>query len=242
MNENLNWPPEYTVKKHPRARHVKLKTSMKNGLEIIVPLRFSNKYLPEILETNKAWIQKKLNEILEKQSKVSNESLPEQIQFDALGEIWQVRYIQGHSKKMQLLARSQKEIVLLGDINNKELAKKLLLAWTKEQAKQHLPVLLEKVSKQIQLPYKKVVIRAQKSRWGSCTSEKVINLNFKLLFLPSHLAIHILIHELCHTVHLNHSTKFWRLVASFDPDWKQHDRAIRKADNFMPGWLDAASS
>lgn len=236
MLENLDWPPQYTLKKHPRARYVKLKASLKNGLEIVVPPRFSQKHLPEILETNKAWIQKKLKEISEKLNKIDSELLPEKISFDAIDLNYIIRYIKGHSKKLQLIQRPQNEIVLLGDIENKELAKKLLLEWTKQQAKIHLLVLLENISKQINLPYKKAVVRAQKSRWGSCTAEKVINLNFKLLFLPEHLTKHILIHELCHTVHLNHSTRFWRLVASFDLDWKQNDRAIRKADSHVPSW------
>jgi len=94
------------------------------------------------------------------------------------------------------------------------------------------------ISEKTQLPYKKATIRDQQTRWGSCTKDKNISLNYKILFLPEHLARHIFIHELCHTIHLNHSDKFWKLVEKFDSHWQEHRRAIRKVNELIPGWLE----
>lgn len=73
--------------------------------------------------------------------------------------------------------------------------------------------------------------------WGSCTVKKDIQLNYKILFLPESLARYILIHELCHTIHLNHSMSFWKMVARYVPDYRAQIKALREADQFLPRWL-----
>jgi predicted metal-dependent hydrolase len=82
-------------------------------------------------------------------------------------------------------------------------------------------------------------IRGQKTRWGSCSSRQTISVNCKLLFLPSELVRYVLIHELCHTVHLNHSAAFWALVAQKEPDYQQLDAGLRDARYHVPLWLEA---
>jgi len=113
----------------------------------------------------------------------------------------------------------------------------LILEWLKDYAYSHLHAQLNHLSEQCRLPFNQLKIRVQRSRCGSCTSEKNISLNMQLLFLPAHLVTHILIHELCHTLYLDHSDKFWNLVASFDPKFKQHRCELRKAHRYLPKHL-----
>lgn len=230
------WPPHFTLKKSARTRHVKLKASAKYGLELCVPLRFNQKLITTILETNKPWIEKQLNKIHAELAAIASQSLPTELFLPALNQIWNIVYIKSDSQKLRLITRPQQELVLYGNIEEKTLCKNLLHAWVKKQAKIYLTQRLQILSLQTKLVFTNVTIRGQRSRWGSCSSKKAINLNYKLLFLPSNLIDHIIIHELCHTQHMNHSTKFWRLVASFDSKWKEHDREIRKADKIIPQW------
>ena len=65
-------------------------------------------------------------------------------------------------------------------------------------------------------------------------------INARLLFLPPKLVTYVLVHELCHTKHLNHSPRFWRLVESYLPDCRQLDRQLRNGSRWMPGWLTAS--
>lgn len=232
------WPPEYTIKRHPRARHVKLKTSLQRGLEITVPKRFSLKELPQILEHHKPWIQKQLNAIVEKLKHQPLDCLPDQIQLTAINQVCKIQYIQSNTKRIQLFVRSKEEIVLVGDIADKKSCKKILIRWIKSQAKLFLTDHLIKISEQTQLDYAKLIIRGQQSRWGSCSSDKSINLNYKLIFLPIHLVTHVLIHELCHTVYLNHSAYFWRKVAEFDAQWEENDKQLRQMDRWVPVWVE----
>ncbi len=99
-----------------------------------------------------------------------------------------------------------------------------------------MPLRLAVLSQQTGLDFSSVSIRNQRSRWGSCSTLKAINLSYKLIYLPVPLLDHIMIHELCHTIHMNHSGKFWRLVAQFDPEWKLHCHETRSGDKYIPLW------
>jgi predicted metal-dependent hydrolase len=74
----------------------------------------------------------------------------------------------------------------------------------------------------------KVSIRNQRSRWGSCSSKGNLNFNYKISLIPPHLADYIIVHELCHLGQLNHSSKFWDLVAQTIPDWQKVRMELKK--------------
>ena len=80
------------------------------------------------------------------------------------------------------------------------------------KAKQHLPQRVAQMASQLGLRYGRVTIRAARSKWGSCSAENNISLSLYLMMLPSHLQDYVIVHELCHTVHHNHSAKFHALV------------------------------
>lgn len=68
--------------------------------------------------------------------------------------------------------------------------------------------------------YNRICVKNQKTRWGSCSKKKNLNFNYKIIFLPENMANYIVVHELCHLKELNHSYKFWNLVATTLPDYK----------------------
>lgn len=72
-----------------------------------------------------------------------------------------------------------------------------------------------------------------KTRWGSCSSRNMLNLNVALMRLPHELIDYVIIHELCHTRHMNHGSAFWTMVEDIDPDYKAHRRALKNFDPYM---------
>jgi len=237
MNDNLiSWPPAYKIKKHAKARGVKIRASITSGLEITVPQRFSLKQLPDVLEQNRDWIIKHLSKLPNR----DNWQLPDEINLRGICEQWKVSYVPCQTK-LQLIKRPGYELVLIGDIAQKESCRLLLYKWIKAYAKRRLPDYLYLQSERTQLTYLSVQIRDQKTRWGSCSKEKSINLNVRLLFLAPEVMNYVLIHELCHTQHLNHSTRFWQLVKKHDPLYEDHRRLLRRANEIIPTWLSTLS-
>ena len=112
-----------------------------------------------------------------------------------------------------------------------------LRTWVRNKAKDLLPPRLETISKQTGLEFRKVTIRSQRSRWGSCSSSGTINLNDQLVFLPPETVDYLMIHELCHTRHMNHSRKFWTLVQSFCPQYQYHEARLDDFKQWVPDWF-----
>ena len=77
------------------------------------------------------------------------------------------------------------------------------------------------------LKFNKITIKRQKTRWGSCSSKGNLNYNYKILFLPKHIADYIIVHELCHLKEFNHSRKFWNLVARAVPSYLEIKRELK---------------
>ncbi len=231
----------YTVRESRRAKHVSLKMSVAGNLEIIVPQGFDRKHIPEILQRKQGWIEQVTQRMQLRQSLAGAETidgLPQEIVFRAIDETWQVDYRSTNLPGVRLNEQPASQLVLFGETTHREVCKATLQKWVARKARMHLVPWLRSVSKELRLPFEDASIRRQKTRWGSCSATKTISLNSKLLFLPSHLVRYILIHELCHTVHLNHSRQFWALVGSHEPDYRQFDTSLRDARLYVPLWME----
>lgn len=104
----------------------------------------------------------------------------------------------------------------------------LLEAWFRRQACEWLPSRAHQLAERLGVKPARVQIRAQKRRWGSCSSAGDVSLNWRLVLLPRKLADYVLIHELCHLRHMNHSSDFWSLVASQIPDYRKRRQNIAR--------------
>lgn len=232
----------YTVRVSDRARSVRLKFSPYDGLVVIVPAGFDRTLVPALVESKAEWIMK-TRQAFEKHrpadEAVSGEALPERIALAGIGEVWDVVYRDERLQTtgIQIQEKEGSRVELSGLVGNHELWRKALEGWLKHRAKVKLAPRLLGLASEHRFAISHVSFRKQRSRWGSCSTRGTISLNLKLLFLPPELVRHIMIHELCHTLHMNHSPKFWDAVARYDPDWKEHDRQMRHAWSHVPAWF-----
>lgn len=231
---NAQWPPNYSLRQSSRAKYVRFNVSLKKGLEVIIPSGFDQSQLANVLNEYRDWISNKLLDI---QSQPAIEKYPSHLELNALSQLWQINYQQKNFKSLLLSADENFNLLIRGDISNETNCQQLLIRWLKRVAKKHLNQAIQQISQQLNLEFANLSIRGQTTCWGSCSSQKRINLNYKLLFLPAELVNHVIIHELCHTKHMDHSQQFWDLVAKFDNNYRQNRRDLRKAHVFVPNWL-----
>ena len=97
----------------------------------------------------------------------------------------------------------------------------------KEAARQLVHIKLAQWNTYYNFSYKRVAIRNTRRNWGSCTSLKNLNFNYKILFLPEHLQDYIVAHELCHLQELHHKETFWNLLAQAIPDYENRRVELR---------------
>lgn len=103
-------------------------------------------------------------------------------------------------------------------------------------AVENITPLAWKISGETGLRPEKFTIKNQKSVWGSCSTKNNINLNQKLLFLEPWLVRYVILHELCHLRHRNHSAGFWNFLAELDPRCLSHRKEIKEAQRQVPHW------
>jgi len=231
---NASSLPSYSLRESRRAKQVRLRVCPYKGLEVIVPAGFDRSLLPNILHRNRGWIEGKLDAFALRERTAP--TIPDHIPLRAVAEHWRVSVAPGKQPKLRETGSLQ--LCLEGVENDLDRARPLLRRWTAARAQQELSDWLNDLSRETRLTFQRLSIRGQRSRWGSCSSQRSISLNFKLLFLPPPLVRHVLIHELCHTVHLNHSQQFWHLVARLDPDHRHLRQELREAWRYMPDWLE----
>lgn len=97
----------------------------------------------------------------------------------------------------------------------------------KTRAREFIHAIVTKLNQVYSFSFNRVSIKNHATRWGSCSKKKNLNFNYRVLFLPVALAEYIVAHELCHLAELNHSKKFWSLVARAIPDFKNRRKQLR---------------
>lgn len=200
---------------------------MFQAIRVSMPYSFTYANALSFLNEKRTWVlqQQKKNQTIEKQYTISDLSTLQSKfhQFKIIS--YNKKQLQIHWQKEKItLYISQKQDILAHDFQKQ--LKELLVAVYRKEAKSYLPQRVATLAKKYAFSYKRVVIKNMKSRWGSCSSLGNINLNLHLLRLPDTLIDYVILHELAHTQHPNHSKHFWNKLTSILKNAKQLDKQL----------------
>lgn len=213
---------QVTLRRHPRYRNLRL-TVERGGARLSAPSGTGLRTMRSFLQGHRAWLDEHLPE-------QSEPRLPAGLKLRALGEEWQVQ----QSPEARTLLANDGLLTLPQDPTRRGIQR--LKRWLARRSRRELGAWLELLSRETGLRYSGLSIRGQTRRWGSYSSTGSVSLNWKLLFLPPELCRYVLLHELCHSLHMNHSPSYWTALAGFEPDLQRLRRQMRTASSYVPDW------
>ncbi len=226
--------PGFSVRVSGRAKRLSIKVYPRGRVEVVAPKRARAGDVEAFVEEHRDWIAKTRAAFAEH---VPPEAfaLPERIALPSIGVSVRVCY-QQRDDKLRLREHGD-VLVLRGDVSDEAQCVDALVRWLKKTARRRFEPQLRSLSLLTGNAYKRMQVRGQKTCWGSHSSTGTISINYSLLFLAPELVRYLMIHELCHAQHMNHSESFWRLVERFEPDYRNLDKQLSASWRDIPVWL-----
>ncbi len=208
----------YIHKVHPRARSLKLKIES-NGQVVVVTPRFVPKFAIDLfVKQHQTWIDRTLAKLGEiKKSPVTDTSI------EIFGKTYNLNVAYSHQKPIGItIVGDSLELnpVTLNPTSTK--IKSHLERFLKQTAEKYLVPRTHQLAKIMDTTFSSITLRQQKTRWGSCSSRGALNFNWRLVHYSPPIIDYVIIHELAHRTHMDHSSAFWNLVKKYDSDYLKH--------------------
>jgi predicted metal-dependent hydrolase len=204
-------PENYTLL-FKKVKQVRIRVDHDQRVRIVVPTGFPEQRIHEILETKAAWIQRNL----ERFKKLKPFIPMEAGQLWYRGEIYQIVPDLTRGAKVEVDEKNKRvhsSPRLLRESAQRE--------WYRSEAIAFLPARVHAFVSSHGFPCRRIFIRGQKTRWGSCSKLRNISLNWRLMKAPLHVIEYVILHELIHLEHMNHSRRFWSRVEELCPGYRE---------------------
>lgn len=226
MSHTLTLPSgdqlHYQLERRQR-RTVGLKITA-TGLVVHAPKRISQPHLESLIVLKADWIRKKLQALTANQLPVLQWQHGEQLLLLGNNITLAIR----HDSRSRAVDYTPGllQLAMPNHLEPLPVARKVL-QWYQKQALADFSRRLEILSAKLGVPTPALFLSNARSRWGSCNSKKEIRLNWRLLQAPPHIINYVICHELAHLKEMNHSSRFWAVVASICPDYKTAEKELK---------------
>ncbi|MFC2058201.1 M48 family metallopeptidase [Chloroflexota bacterium] len=213
----------YTIKRSARAKHVRLEIGREPDLTVVVPRSYRIHRLSKLLEAKRDWILGKLGEYDSVRQKAA-EHLKDGDAVHYLGRELTLKIRRNHNG---VDAVKLERNTLLVSLKSDDRLESLLERWYRLQADRLIREKAETLSARLGVSYNRIMIRGQKTRWGSCSHKGNLSFNWKLVMAPEPVIDYVAIHELAHLREMNHTKSFWKLVAEHCPQWRERRKWLK---------------
>lgn len=218
----------YTINK---AKIKNIYITIENGEVVIkAPWYTTRNQIQEVVESKREWIMKKLEEYNVSPRKAKEYEDGEK--FQILGESYYLNIYYKDINNAILNVENEKiELILplsYAEEDNTEQIKKMIDKMYYMIAEKEVESAMEKTRKMVGLAPEEYKIKKIKYAWGTCSSRKVITINQNLMMYSRKAIEYVILHEICHLKYMNHSKKFWKMVESYMPDYKEAEKELKK--------------
>jgi predicted metal-dependent hydrolase len=217
---------EYPIRRSDRARRARINVSA-DGVEVVVPRRMALRHVKPFVEEKRPWIERTLRRIREAEDAaavrlVDGGSVP------YLGSDLALRVrVEPGRVRSHVALRGEVLQVAVG-APGVEAVREALEGWYRRRARAEVAPRLDSACARAGTRYARLSIRAQRTRWASCSSQGAMSFNWRLLLAPPEILDYVVEHEVAHLEVLDHSDRFWRLLGSRSPAYRDHERWLRR--------------
>jgi predicted metal-dependent hydrolase len=206
---------DYSIRRSDRARRVRVSVDAEKGVEVILPRRASEKAAAAAVVELRPWIERRLREV---------EAAREQIaaREGTVPYLGETLTLVPQAGRTRVHRRGDELLVPAGD------PREALERWYRRMAREEIEPRLDMAVRELGTRYTKLTIRNQKTRWGSCSSTGAMSFNWRLLLGPEEVLDYVVWHEACHLKVMDHSPRFWALVANHMPAYPHARRWLRR--------------
>jgi predicted metal-dependent hydrolase len=206
----------YTIRRSDRARRIRVRVDPRDGaVEVVLPRRAAQREAATAVAELRSWIDRRRAEVAVAQARVAarDGTVP------YLGTDLLLRPEPGRTR-----VHRRGDVLLVPDGDPSA----ALERWYRRQARAEIAPRLDAAAAAVGKSYTKLTIRDQRTRWGSCSSTGAMSFNWRLLLAPEAVLDYVVEHEVCHIEVMDHSPRFWALLESRVPDWREHSRWLRR--------------
>lgn len=212
---------DFLLIKMPTRKQLTLRVTPTGEVEVRAPWRISMQRAEQFIHAHQEWLlAKRVSLLVDLQHRPK---LEEGFSLPLLDTVLTLRILGEEATRMR---RVGDELHLPLPLTPGSM-ESMLERWYRNQARTYLTTRLQVRAQEMGVSLQKLTIRGQKKRWGSCSTTGNINLNWQLMLLPSKVVEYVIVHELCHRWHMNHSTEFWSKVMAILPDYQQLQQQLK---------------
>lgn len=220
---------EIEIVRRPRARRLSLKVQTSGEMRLTAAVGTPEKYIRGFLSEQLAWIKKTSQKFEKIREAHPQKEYRAGDRFCFLGEHFTLNFAQGERVSLSVDRDIQEMILTVPDMARApEIAKEYIRDFYAQVGRKYISGRIDAISEQMNLKPAAVSFRSQKTRWGSCSSQGRVTFNWRLAVAPPKVIDYVIIHELAHLKHMDHSIRFWNLVEKYSPDHKKLKRWLNK--------------
>ncbi len=217
---------EYDVIRSQR-KTVTITVNLAGEVKVKAPYETPNQIIIEILNNKAAWVISKQQEMEQKSKSAVKREFIQGGSFPILGRSYPLNIRLNTELDRASIELATDQINLETPSLDTNLIKRILEIWYRGIARAHIIACINKYGPVLNVSPNRITIKEQKTRWGSCSSKGNLNFNWRLVMAPPMIIEYVVVHELCHLIHHNHSRDFWNLVESILPDYKECRRWLK---------------
>jgi predicted metal-dependent hydrolase len=209
------------IRRRKGTRRLKLTLGLENQILASAPWRTGDGEVLRFIKKQERWLDRQL--AIAPPAIELSDWLDQSPQLSASGDRFAVRLETGWSDRSEYRFAEGGSVVVLRPQGGSESSLRSLV---RAFAKDGLTCRVAYQAKRLGLRYDKLSVRDQSSRWGSCSTQGAISLNWRLTLLGPELQDYVILHELAHLTEMNHSPRFWALLETYDPDRRLHEKGL----------------